>query len=186
MSPTYHLLNLNLSPRPTHRCQSHQTAPCVLDTPDNCSRAWKMPLLTGIFFPCINNWLPRMHIKNITQGAQLDGIEGWDGGRVGGRLAEEDACIHIAVSHFVQQKQTQHCKAITLQLIINNKNMTFSSMRTFWYPVILRKIWPFSGCYASTPGITSFCSKTLVRVPVCAHIRRYTYVFSHMKARCST
>ena len=45
-----------------------------------------------------------------------DDLEGWDGG--GGREAQEegDICIHIAVSHCVQQKLTQHCKAITLQL----------------------------------------------------------------------
>ena len=41
-----------------------------------------------------------MHIKNMTQGIQLDDLEGRDGGGVRGRLAEEgDACIHIAVSH---------------------------------------------------------------------------------------
>ena len=44
-----------------------------------------------------------------------DDLEGWDGG--GGREAQEegDICIPIAVSLCVQQKLTQHCKAITLQ-----------------------------------------------------------------------
>ena len=46
----------------------------------------------------------------------------WDGVG-GGREVQEggDICIHIAGSHVVQQKLTQHCKAVILQLKINFK-----------------------------------------------------------------
>ena len=45
-----------------------------------------------------------------------DDLEGWMGGGVGGRLQREGICVCIQLIHFVvQQKLTQHCKAIILQ-----------------------------------------------------------------------
>ena len=46
-----------------------------------------------------------------------DDLEGWDGGRVPGRSKREGTHVYIKLIHFiVQQKLTQHYKAITLQL----------------------------------------------------------------------
>ena len=47
-----------------------------------------------------------------------DGLEYWDVGVNGRSEAQEkwDLCIHIADSRVVQEKLTQHCKAIILQL----------------------------------------------------------------------
>ena len=48
----------------------------------------------------------------MAQEAQLSALEGWWWGR---REAQgEDGCMLMADSHFVQQKLTQHCKAIIL------------------------------------------------------------------------
>ena len=46
-----------------------------------------------------------------------DDLEGWDGGGWG-REAQDggDMCVHTVDSLFVQNKLTQHCKAIFLQL----------------------------------------------------------------------
>ena len=42
---------------------------------------------------------------------------GWD---VGGRFKREETYVHLGLIHVdVQQKPTQHCKAIILQLKIN-------------------------------------------------------------------
>ena len=45
-----------------------------------------------------------------------DDLEGWMVGGVGGRLQREGIYVYIELIHFVvQQKLTQHCKAIILQ-----------------------------------------------------------------------
>ena len=54
-------------------------------------------------------------------------LDGWDGGDVAGKEVQEgqDICTHVhieGVHTVVQQKLTQHCKAIILQLKINLKN----------------------------------------------------------------
>ena len=47
----------------------------------------------------------------------FDDLEWWMVGGVGGRLQREGIYVYIELIHFVvQQKLTQHCKAITLQL----------------------------------------------------------------------
>ena len=52
-----------------------------------------------------------------------DILEGCDGGWVGGRFKREGIYVYILLIHFVvQQKPTQHCKAIMLQL---KKKSTF-------------------------------------------------------------
>ena len=46
------------------------------------------------------------------------GETGWE---VGGRFKMEEICVHLWLIHAgLWQKPTQHCKAITLQLKINN------------------------------------------------------------------
>ena len=47
-----------------------------------------------------------------------DNLDGWDGGGgMGGRSKREGIYVYIQLIHFgVQQKLTQHCKAIILQL----------------------------------------------------------------------
>ena len=41
-------------------------------------------------------------------------------GEMGGRFKREEACVYSQLIHaVVQQKQTQYCKAIILQLKIN-------------------------------------------------------------------
>ena len=45
-----------------------------------------------------------------------DDLEGWMVGGVGGRLQREGIYVYIELIHFVvQQKLTQHCKAIILE-----------------------------------------------------------------------
>ena len=57
-----------------------------------------------------------------------DDVDGWDGHGVGGRLKAGNICILIADSHcHKQQKPTQHCKAVILQLKINFKNKSLLS-----------------------------------------------------------
>ena len=71
-------------------------------------------------FPTIHNTsvLKYQNLKNLAQGAQLGAL--WSPCGVGGRLRREGMySIHIADSHVEQQKLTQHCKAIILQLKIN-------------------------------------------------------------------
>ena len=53
----------------------------------------------------------------VVQGAQLtDDLEGWDGGRVGGRLKREGIYGYLQLIHIVvQQKLTQYCKATIYQ-----------------------------------------------------------------------
>ena len=73
----------------------------------------------------------------MTQGGQtgaLWNLEGWGGVGVGREGQEaEDACASM-VSHVdVQQKPTQYCKAIILQLKINtflkdNKTISYSTV----------------------------------------------------------
>ena len=47
--------------------------------------------------------------------------EGWDGSGVGGRLKRERIYVYLQLIHVVQQKLTQHCKAIIPQFKkINN------------------------------------------------------------------
>ena len=46
-----------------------------------------------------------------------DDLEGWGGGRMGGRVKREGIYVYILLIHvIVQQKLIQHCKAIILQL----------------------------------------------------------------------
>ena len=46
---------------------------------------------------------------------------GWE---VGGTFRKEGTCVYLWLIHIVvQQKPTQHCKAIILQLKINIKNL---------------------------------------------------------------
>ena len=48
-----------------------------------------------------------------------DDLDGWDGG-VEGRLKREGTHVYLRLIHVVvQQKLTQHCKAIILQSKIN-------------------------------------------------------------------
>ena len=49
-----------------------------------------------------------------------DDLDGWDGGGVAGKEVQEgeDICTHVHIEEVhtvVQQKLTQHCKAIILQ-----------------------------------------------------------------------
>ena len=54
-----------------------------------------------------------------------DDLDGWDGGWVGGRSKREGIQVYIQLIHFiVQQKLTQHYKAIICQL---KKNKDYSS-----------------------------------------------------------
>jgi hypothetical protein len=46
-----------------------------------------------------------------------DNLEGWDVG-VGGRLRKEGIYVYLYLVQVVQQKPTQQCKAIILQLNI--------------------------------------------------------------------
>ena len=47
-----------------------------------------------------------------------DDLEGWDGGGVQGRLKREGMYVYAWLIRFiVQQKLTQHCKAIILQFL---------------------------------------------------------------------
>ena len=52
-----------------------------------------------------------------------DNLEGWDGMGWGGREGQDGGgiCILMADSIVLWKKPTQHCKAITLQLIKTNK-----------------------------------------------------------------
>ena len=46
-----------------------------------------------------------------------DGLEWWNGSRVGGRFRREGIYVYIELIYvIVQQELTQHCKAIRLQL----------------------------------------------------------------------
>ena len=45
-----------------------------------------------------------------------DDLEVWDGGVGEKRLKREGICVYLQLTHVVQQKLTQHCKAITLHL----------------------------------------------------------------------
>jgi len=50
----------------------------------------------------------------------LDDLEGWDGEWVGGEFKREGIYAYIWLIHVaVQQKLTQHCKAMILQLKVN-------------------------------------------------------------------
>ena len=65
-----------------------------------------------------------------------DDADGWDGGW-GRREAQEggDICILRADSHcHKQQKPTQHCKAVILQLKINFKNKSLISNKKPGFP----------------------------------------------------
>ena len=50
--------------------------------------------------------------------------EGWDGGVMEGRLKREGVYVDLQLTHIVvQQKLTQHSKAIVLQLKILTRNI---------------------------------------------------------------
>ena len=72
----------------------------------------------------------------IAQGAQpgaLWWLQGWSWGVVGGRLKREEICLYLWMSNIVQQKLTQHCKAIILQFKkIKSKKKRNSKLN--WYP----------------------------------------------------
>ena len=60
-----------------------------------------------------------------------DDLEGWGGGRMGGRVKREGIYVYILLIHvIVQQKLIQHCKAIILQLKINLKNEKITTKKT--------------------------------------------------------
>jgi len=51
-----------------------------------------------------------------------DDLEGWDRGEDRERLKTEEIHVHLQLVHIVvQQKLTQHCKAVNLQLKMNKK-----------------------------------------------------------------
>jgi len=53
-----------------------------------------------------------------------DDLEGWDRGEDGERLKTEEIHVYLQLVHIVvQQKLTQHCKAINLQLKMNLKKI---------------------------------------------------------------
>ena len=50
-----------------------------------------------------------------------DNLEGWDGVGVGGKFKREGTCVYLWLIHAdICQRATQNCKAIFLQLKINN------------------------------------------------------------------
>ena len=53
-----------------------------------------------------------------------DDLEGWDRGEDGERFKTEEIHVYLQLVHIVvQQKLTQHCKAINLQLKMNLKKI---------------------------------------------------------------
>ena len=61
-----------------------------------------------------------------------DDLEGWMVGGVGGRLQREGIYVYIELIHFVvQQKLTQHCKAIILQFKKKRSDSPFVTISTF-------------------------------------------------------
>ena len=57
-----------------------------------------------------------------------DDLEWWDAGRVAGRLNREEIHVYLELIHtVVQQKPTQHCKPISLQLKKKNNNPMMST-----------------------------------------------------------
>ena len=59
--------------------------------------------------------------------ALCDDPEGWNGGEVGGSFKREGVYAYLWLIHLVVwQKQTQQCKAISLQFKINFKNSFWS------------------------------------------------------------
>ena len=68
-------------------------------------------------------------------------LEEWDGGRVGARLKWEEIYVYLLL---IQQKPTQHCKAIILQLKTWKKNrerMNMLLMLTVNYFLLLNHTW---------------------------------------------
>lgn len=68
-------------------------------------------------------------------------LEEWDGGRVGARLKWEEIYVYLLL---IQQKPTQPCKAIILQLKTSKKNlerMNMLLMLTVNYFLLLNHIW---------------------------------------------
>ena len=62
-----------------------------------------------------SQWEPAVQHRELSS-LLCDDLDGWDGGG-GGRSKREGIQVYIQLIHFiVQQKLTQHCKAILLQL----------------------------------------------------------------------
>ena len=63
---------------------------------------------------------------------------------VGGKFKRKRICAYIQLIHsLVQQKLTQHCKLITLQLKKKKKKQSYSLMiaNQSWHPFLLLRVW---------------------------------------------
>ena len=74
-----------------------------------CGRVWDRQPMVSLG----QRWGPSPGLRDDQRGET-----GWE---VGGRFKMEEICVHLWLIHAdLWQKPTQHCKAITLQLKINN------------------------------------------------------------------
>ena len=79
---------------------------CVLKN----ANFWAMPQTCWIGIP-----------QNSNGNVLCDNLEGWDGVGVGGKFKREGTCVYLWLIHAdICQRATQNCKAIILQLKINN------------------------------------------------------------------
>ena len=87
---------------------------------------------------CVRSaFCPSCNLKNLTSGklpygelnpVPRDKLEGWHGVGTGGRFKRETN-VHLRLIHVVvQQKPTQHCKSIVLQLKIKFKTKQKTSV----------------------------------------------------------